>query len=79
MTCQRRAVRAPNYRTVKRRVDALDRKLVIARRFGAAVARNTFASVGPGAFDELLPLDLMQIDHTLVDVIISAYIRRDQS
>ena len=70
ITCHQQAVRVPNYRTVKQRVDSLDRKLVIARRFGAAIARNTFAPVGPGAFDDLLPLDLLQIDHTYLDVVI---------
>jgi putative transposase len=68
--CHQQGLRVPNYRTVKRRVDSLDRSLVLARRFGAALARDTLSPVGPGAFDDLLPLDLLQIDHTWVDVII---------
>jgi putative transposase len=70
ITCHQQKRRAPNYRTVRRRVESLDRKLVIARRFGAAIARDTFAPVGPGAFDDLLPLDLVQIDHAYLDVLI---------
>jgi putative transposase len=60
----------PHYRTVHRRVEALDPRMVVARRMGAAAARQQFGPVHASPFERLLPLSLMQIDHTRVDLIL---------
>ena len=60
----------PHYRTVRRRVAALDQRMVVTRRMGAAAARQQFGPVQASPFDELLPLNLMQIDHTRVDLML---------
>jgi putative transposase len=61
---------APNYRTVRRRVAALDSKLVIRKREGAKRAREQLGPVNTSSLKAEFPLDVVQIDHTLVDVIV---------
>jgi len=59
----------PNYRTVRRRVEAVDARLRIRRRDGAKRARE----LGPLSVSSLQPqraLEVVQIDHTLVDAIV---------
>jgi putative transposase len=61
---------APNYRTVRRRVEALDLRLVIQKREGSKKARE---KLGPFTISTLrpeFPMDVLQIDHTPVDVIV---------
>jgi putative transposase len=65
-----RKLLAPNYRTVRRRVEALDVSVVIRKREGSKRAREI---LGPVRFSSLrpeLPLEVLQIDHTPVDVIV---------
>jgi putative transposase len=60
----------PNYRTVRRRVEAVDARLRIRRRDGAKRARE----LGPLSGSSLQPqraLEVVQIDHTLVDAIVT--------
>jgi putative transposase len=59
----------PNYRTVRRRISTLDPKQVTAAREGTKAARDRFGPVA-GSFRTNGPLDVVQIDHTLVDVIV---------
>lgn len=61
---------APNYRTVRRRVEALDLRLVIGRREGSKKAREQLGPVGISSLRPERPMDFVQIDHTLVDVIV---------
>ena len=65
-----RALLPPNYRTVCRRLEALDARETVTRREGTKAARDKFGPVKTSPLHGLLPLDLMQIDHTLVDVIV---------
>ena len=60
----------PNYRTVARRVAALDPHFAMTKRHGAKAAREKYGPVGGANLGSDLPLDLVQIDHTLVDVIV---------
>jgi putative transposase len=65
-----RSLAVPNYRTVKRRTDAVDARIMIRRRDGAKKARERF---GPVSVSTLVPnraLEVVQIDHTPVDVIV---------
>src|SRR6516164_3640756 len=59
---------APDYQTVRRRVAALDRRLAMWKREGSKRARDRLGLVGISTLRADLPLDIVQIDHTLVDV-----------
>ena len=61
---------APNYRTVRRRLEGLDARLIVRKREGAKAARTKFGPVKTSPMKGLLPFDLVQIDHTLADVIV---------
>jgi putative transposase len=66
--CHEIGARPPNWRTVYARVRGFDAKLKARRRQDAA-ALSAFAIV-PGELVAERPLDLVQIDHTEVDVIV---------
>lgn len=67
--CKQRRLAAPNFRTVKRRLNALDQSLIVRKREGAKAANAAFKGVG--IFNRSLQaLELVQIDHTPVDVIV---------
>ncbi len=61
--------------TVQRRIDSLPADLVLKRREGAKAARD---AVGPHTcrYEVEYPLDVIQIDHTLADVIVLDDIHR---
>jgi putative transposase len=60
-----------NYRTLRRRVEALDAVFVaLGRREGSKRAREKYGPVGVSTLRPDLPLDLVQIDHTLMDVVV---------
>jgi TetR/AcrR family transcriptional repressor of nem operon len=42
----------------------------VRRRFGAVAARQRFGPVGWSSLQPTLPLEVVQIDHTLVDVVV---------
>ena len=65
-----RQLPAPNYRTVVRRVAAIDPRFAMAKRRGAKAAREKFGPVAVSTLRPDLPMDVLQIDHTLVDVIV---------
>ena len=68
--CDQQNLRAPNYRTIRKRVQALDAKLAVQRRHGSKIANAKYQPVGISPFSALAPLELFQIDHTPVDVIV---------
>jgi putative transposase len=68
--CQRKGLRAPNFRTVKRHVDAFDAKEQVRKRAGAKAASDRFRPTRVLSTTDLLPLERVQIDHTKVDVIV---------
>ncbi len=61
---------SPNYRTVRRRLEALNAHEAVQKREGDKAARAKFGPVKTSSLHSLLPLNLVQIDHTLVDVIV---------
>lgn len=65
-----RALRAPHYRSVRRRLESLDARQIVQKREGAKAAREAFGPLKASGLHSLLPLELVQIDHTLVDVIV---------
>ena len=64
------ALPSPNYRTTRRRVEALDAHTVMRRRDGAKKAREKLRPLSTSSLQPEKPLDLLQIDHTLVDVVV---------
>jgi putative transposase len=68
--CDQQNLKAPNYRTIRKRVQALDAKLALQRRHGSKIANAKYQPVGISPFSALAPLELFQIDHTPVDVIV---------
>ena len=67
--CADRDLRAPNYRTVQRRVQRFDRQEVVRSRDGEKAAHDQFAPVA-GDYHADYALEVVQVDHTRVDVII---------
>ena len=65
-----RDLRPPNYRTVRRRVEALDARVALKKREGAKRAKEKYGPVGVSTLRSDLPLDVVQIDHTLMDVVV---------
>ena len=68
LQCRQQRLRAPSYRTIKRRVEAIDRKVIVARRLGVRTAEHLFGHVRASPLNALQPLDMFQVDHTLLDV-----------
>jgi putative transposase len=68
--CRRKGLRVPNFRTVKRRVDAIDAKEQVRKRAGAKAASDRFRPTRALSTTDLLPLERVQIDHTRVDVVV---------
>jgi putative transposase len=66
--CNAAGLKAPNWRTVHARVSALDAKLAAAKRHDVMVLKDLLAT--PGELVAPRPLDIVQIDHTPVDVMV---------
>ena len=60
----------PNYRTVVCRVEALDLRLATAKREGGKKARELLGPVAISTLQPEHPMDLLQIDHTPVDIVV---------
>jgi putative transposase len=67
--CAEQKLKAPNFRSVQRRLAALDPKVTTQARLGAKAAQQRYEPVGRSPFEELLPLELVQIDHAQLDVL----------
>ena len=67
--CRLRGVRAPSWHTVKARIVALEPAELTLARNGPKAARDRFRPV-PGRYEVEHAFDVVQIDHTLADVIV---------
>ena len=67
--CCQRGLRAPCWTTLRDRVAALDPAELVATREGSKAARHLYRPV-PGTYQVDGIFEVVQIDHTLVDVII---------
>jgi len=67
--CRSAGLEAPSRKAVTARVHAKPRREVVARRHGRKTARDQYAPA-VGVLEATWPLSLVQIDHTLVDVIV---------
>ena len=68
LACRQRGWVAPTWRTVKSRLLQIDQRVQAVRRGDSAAARAMVAT--PGEFTASRPLEVVQIDHTEVDVIV---------
>jgi putative transposase len=68
--CRKSGLKQPSYKAVRARIKALDPEETIRRRFGPRAARDQFCPVSAKGLRPTRPLELYQIDHTLVDVIV---------
>ncbi len=69
VACRHAKLDTPSYKAVRARVDLADLKRRIALRQGHKAASDRFRLVGTGP-KATVPLELVQIDHTLADVMI---------
>jgi putative transposase len=67
--CHRIDLPPPNWRTIRLRIERLDARRAMMRREGAAAARTVFTPVVE-EYRSAGPLDVVQIDHTTVDLIV---------
>lgn len=67
--CAARGFRLPTRRTIKARLDAMDQREVLRKRKGAKAARQVFEARA-GSLGVERPLEVVQIDHTLADLIL---------
>lgn len=67
--CHERGVKLPGRKAIATRLKARNPALVMSRRLGTKAARDQFGPV-TGVLEADRPLSLVQIDHTLVDVIV---------
>jgi putative transposase len=67
--CRAAGLIAPSRKAIRARVNAKPRKEIVGRRHGSKAARDQFAPA-IGSLEADWPLSLVQIDHTLVDVIV---------
>lgn len=67
--CSRIGLPPPHWRTVRLRIKRVDARKAMVRREGAAAARAVFTPV-VGEYRSAGPLDVVQIDHTIVDLIV---------
>ena len=74
--CRAQNLHAPARNSVLARIRALDARLVARRRLGAKAAQAIALST-PGELEVRDPLSLVQIDHTLADVILVDSRRRE--
>ena len=66
--CLQENLQPPNWRTIKQRLLEIDLRTRAKRRGDAAVLKATEAT--PGSYEAARPLQVVQIDHTKVDVIV---------
>lgn len=67
--CHQQGLTPPSRKTITARVRSKPRQETVARREGRKAARDRFAPA-IGSLEAAWPLSLIQIDHTLVDVIV---------
>ena len=69
LSCDELGLPRPSWRAIKRRILRLDARTKLARREGATAARAVFTPVVE-EYKSSGPLDVVQIDHTTVDLIV---------
>lgn len=75
LECRKAKFPPPSYKAVWVRVNSVDPALTVRKREGAGVARDRFAPVKKGLAPKR-PLELVQIDHTLADIMVVDEVER---
>jgi putative transposase len=75
LQCRKAKLVPPSYKAVWVRVNSIDLALTARKREGAKAARDRFAPVKKGLAPKH-PLELVQIDHTLADIMVVDEIER---
>ena len=73
--CEAKGFRPPTRRTVKARLDAMDRREVSMKRHGVQET-DKFYAARPGRLDVAAPLEVVQIDHTTADIMLVDHVNR---
>ena len=73
--CSAKGFQPPSRQTIKARLDAMDQRDVLRKRKGAKAARQVFEARAGGLSMER-PLEIVQIDHTLADIILVDQVER---
>jgi putative transposase len=68
--CLTRGLKPPVYHTVAARVRQCDPRAVLQARAGAVAARQRYGRVKPSSLQPAWPLEVVQIDHTPLDVLV---------
>ncbi|MGH9436338.1 MAG: Mu transposase C-terminal domain-containing protein [Terriglobia bacterium] len=69
--CKQRGCLLPSESTVRRRIVQLDERLKLRKRQGRAAANQQYQA-RPGSFSAERPLEVVQIDHTRVDLAVNS-------
>ena len=75
LECRKAKLAPPSYKAVWVRVNSVDPALTVRKREGAEAARDRFAPVKKGLAPKH-PLELVQIDHTLADIMVVDEVER---
>jgi putative transposase len=75
LECRKAKLLPPSYKAVWVRVNSIDPALTVRKREGAGAARDRFAPVKKGLAPKH-PLELVQIDHTLADIMVVDEVER---
>jgi len=75
LECRKARLAPPSYKAVWVRVNSVDPALTVRKREGAGAARERFAPVKKGPAPKH-PLELVQIDHTLADIMVVDEVER---
>ncbi len=68
--CRKANLAEPSYKAIRARLSSLDVKELNRKRFGPKAARDRFQPVSAQGPRPTKPLELVQIDHTPIDVIV---------
>nr|WP_246713476.1 Mu transposase C-terminal domain-containing protein [Rhizobium sp. BK619] len=75
LVCRERNLPAPSWKAVKVRIDQADRQKLTKAREGAPAARQRFSAV-VGEYSASHAMEIVQIDHTLVDLFVVDTVNR---
>lgn len=67
--CSHAGITPPSENTVRNRIKAMDHATVYRRRHGRSAYLNSL-SPAPGSFEAKFPLEIIQVDHTPLDIIV---------
>jgi putative transposase len=75
LECRKAKLAPPSYKAVWARINSVDPALTVRKREGAEAARDRFAPVKTGLAPKH-PLEIVQIDHTLADIMVVDEVER---